>query len=149
MPDNPLRGAAHPQRRAARAALWVVLLALWAGGGCGRNKSYIPPAATAREALEAALTAWQNGEAMGKIDTISPPVQVVDTSYWFKGRKLAGYEILDEEARDDGNRGFSVRLQLEQPQDAPVVRYVVVGRSPLWVYRQEDFERLGNWEGFE
>jgi hypothetical protein len=148
MRDNPLRDRAHSQRRAARAGLSVVLLALLAGGGCGRDKSYIPPAATAREALEAALTAWQSGQAMGKIDTISPPVQVVDVD-WLKGRKLAGYEILDEEARDDGNRGFSVRLQLERPQDTPVVRYVVVGRSPLWVYRQEDFERSGNWEGYK
>jgi anaerobic ribonucleoside-triphosphate reductase len=147
MRDHPLRGGAHHRRRAARAGLAVVLLALWAGGGCGRNTSYIPPAATAREALEAALTAWQNGQAMGKIDTVSPPVQVVDID-WLKGQKLAGYEILEEEARDDGNRGFTVRLQLDQTQDAPVVRYVVVGRSPLCVWRQEDFERMAKWEGY-
>jgi hypothetical protein len=144
--DNRRQGRADHRSRSARASLLVVLLALWAGG-CGRDKSYIPSVANAREALETALTAWQNGEAMGKIDTVSPPVQVVDID-WLKGQKLSGYEILEEESREDGNRGFTVRLQMEQTQDTPLVRYVVVGRSPLCVYRQEDFERMAKWEGY-
>lgn len=132
-----------------RAVVLLLPLAIGAGSaGCGRNKSYIPSTGSAHEALEAALTAWQNGHAVGTIDTASPPVQVVDTA-WGKGQKLARYEILEEESRSDGNRWFTVRLHLQKPPGTQEVHYVVVGRSPLWVYREKDYKRSYNWEGYK
>ena len=135
----------RPIRLSGLASLMIVLSLL---AGCGRNKSYVPSTPSARQALEAALTAWQNGRAAGTIDTVTPPVQVVDST-WMKGRKLARYEIVDEESRDDGNRWFRVRLHLDAPAGTSEARYVVVGRSPLWIYREEDYKRSHSWEGYK
>jgi hypothetical protein len=129
-----------------RIATLVLPLALWASGGCGRRTGQVPPAVSARQALETALTAWQNGQKVGRIETDSTPVQAVDSG-WGKGQTLAGYEILEELTREDGRRCFKVRLQLQKPPTTQEVNYLVVGRSPLWIYREEDFKRLQGWEG--
>src|SRR5579872_2724108 len=97
------------------AALLLLPLALGAGGGCDKKNSYNPSPTSARQALEATLTAWQNGHRVGKIDTTDPPVQVVDSG-WGKGQKLGSFEILDEVSRPDGKRSFTVRLHLQKPK---------------------------------
>src|SRR5262249_10514667 len=63
--------------------------------GCARNprERYIPTADAARQALEAALNAWQNGEPPGLIDTLTPSVQVAD-SFRRAGQRLGHFEIL-------------------------------------------------------
>ncbi|HEY7326086.1 MAG TPA: hypothetical protein VH592_00495 [Gemmataceae bacterium] len=129
-----------------RFIILVLPLALLASGGCGWRKRNIPSTGTAREGLETALTAWQNGQQVGRIETDSTPVQVVDSS-WGKGQKLTGYEILEEVTREDGRRCFKVRLQLQKPPTTQEVQYLVVGKSPLWIYREEDYQRLQGWEG--
>jgi hypothetical protein len=135
--------------RRSHASLLVSLLACWTLCGCGRAKDpRITPAETARQSLGAALTAWQDGQAAGKIETTSPPVQVVD-SVWSKGRKLDSHEILSEETEEDGLRWFSVRLNLQGPQASEVVRYVVLGRSPVFVYREEDYMLSRRWKGMQ
>ncbi len=96
--------------------------------------------------MESALTAWQNGHAVGRIETASPPVQAVDSG-WGKGHKLASYEILEEVSRSDGRRCFKVRLNLQKPSATQEVHYLVVGRSPLWVFREEDYKMASSWEG--
>jgi hypothetical protein len=117
--------------------------------GCeGKTDARVTPKETARKSLEAALTSWQNGQEAGEIQTVSPPVQVVD-SVWAKGRKLASYEILGEESDEYGVRWFSVRLNLADPEASEDVRYVVKGRSPVWVYRQEDHERSRGWKAYK
>lgn len=128
-----------------RVVLLVLPLALWAGG-CGWRKGHIPSAGSARQALETALTAWQNGHKVGAIETASAPVQAVDSG-WGKGQTLASYEILEEVTREDGRRCFKVRLQLQKPLTTQEVHYLVVGKSPLWIYREEDFKRAAGWEG--
>jgi prepilin-type N-terminal cleavage/methylation domain-containing protein len=95
-----------------------------------------------------AQTAWQNGQPAGEMASVSPPVQVVD-SVWAKGRKLQSYEILSEQTEADGLRSFLVRLNLEGPKGSEEVRYIVKGRSPVWIYRQEDHERARSWEGYK
>jgi hypothetical protein len=111
------------------------------GAGCTSSNTgrYIPSGATARQSLEAALKAWQQGQPPGRIDAVSPPVQAVDCK-WQAGQKLDGFEILQEEP-GDGPRWFSVRLKLRQPSGEQVVRYVVVGRDPVWIYREDDYKR--------
>lgn len=135
--------------RRVRVVVLVSLLACSAPFGCGPGKdARVTPTATARQSLEAALNAWQNGQAAGKIEATSPPVQVAD-SVWLKGRKLQSYEILSEDTEADGLRWFSVRLNLDKPGGSEVVRYVVMGRSPVWVYRQEDYKRSQDWQGYK
>jgi hypothetical protein len=129
-----------------RGGLLCFALLMFFCPGCGRGLS--PTASRAREALSAALTAWQGGDSVGKIESASLPVMAVD-SVWHKGRKLAGFEILDEVTEDDGLRRFSVRLQLGEPAATESAQYVVVGLSPIWVYREEDYQRSRSWEGYD
>jgi hypothetical protein len=125
----------------------VLLLPLALGASGSRwRKANIPPAASARQALEAALNAWHDGHAVGRIETASPPIQVVDSG-WGSKQELASYEILEEVSRPDGRRCFKVRLNLANPPSTQEVHYLVVGKNPLWIYREEDYKRMQGWEG--
>lgn len=119
----------------------TVGLLLVVGTGCW-NKSYdkyIPSDDKARQALEAALSAWRDGKKPGPVEGAPMPVQVVDTK-WQAGQKLKDFEILQDEP-GDGPRVFSVRLTLQKPAGQKVVvRYVVLGKDPLWVYREDDYK---------
>jgi hypothetical protein len=137
-------------RRPQTSARWIVLilpLALAVGGGCGnRTPNQVPSSGDGRQALETALTAWQNGQAVDKLDNASPPIQVVDSD-WSKKQQLTKYEILEEIPRTDGRRSFKVRLYLQNPAATQDVHYLVVGNSPLWVFREEDYNSFSNWGG--
>lgn len=133
------------KRRPASVMFLILSLALWAGG-CGRGNRHIPSVGSARQALETALKAWQNGQPVGTIAAASPPVQAVDSG-WGKGQRLSSYEILEEATREDGKRRFKVRLHLQKPGNDQEVHYVVVGQSPLWVYREEDYQKAEGWGG--
>jgi hypothetical protein len=118
---------------------WGLFLAVCAGcSGKGYDK-YIPSEDKARQALEAALNAWRDGKKPGPVEGAPMPVQVVD-SEWRAGKKLQSYEIIGEEP-NEGPRVFSVRLTLQRPtgQEA-TIRYYVVGKDPLWVYREADYK---------
>ena len=125
---------------AVRRAVWCGLVLL-AGAGCGARdySKYVPPDDKARQALEAALAAWQNGQAPGKVEAGPVPIQVVD-SRWRAGQKLRGFEILKEEP-GEGPKVYSVRLTLTKPAGVQTVRYLVVGKVPLWVYREDDYKK--------
>jgi hypothetical protein len=60
-----------------------------------------------------------------------------------------GFEVLGPIDLGVG-RGFTVRLDLAPEQEGQpaeqVVRYVVFGVDPLWVFRLEDYERISHWE---
>ena len=113
-------------------------LALLCAAGCsGRsNTEFIPAEDYARSALEKALTAWQNGQPPHIMD-VSPAVEAVDRR-WKNGAKLANYEILTEESHN-GAPSFSVKLTLKQPASEKTVLYIVVGKDPLWVYSEEEY----------
>lgn len=124
--------------RAVALAACGLVLAL--SSGCGWDRSYgryKPTEATSRQALEAALDAWQGGKAPDQVGG-EPAVQVVDSA-WRNGQKISRYEIVGEEA-GDGLTFFSVRLTPKGRGAEKVVRYVVVGRDPLWVYREDDYK---------
>jgi hypothetical protein len=123
----------------ARRLLPLVFVLFAAALGCSHHtdEEYMPAQEVSRKALEAALTAWQNGQEPGTIDG-ETPVEVAD-SKWKSGQKLSKFEILSEEP-GDGPKVFSVRLTLKQPASQQTVRYVVVGRKPIWVYREEDYK---------
>jgi hypothetical protein len=130
--------------RRATGTLGIGLFLVLAAGCGGKGyERYVPSQKSARAALETALTAWQNGQPPGRIESGSPAIQATD-SQWKAGKKLASYEIVDEEP-GDGPVWFSVRLKLQNAKKEQVVRYVVVGKDPLWVYREDDYKQVTNW----
>jgi hypothetical protein len=133
-------------------ARWLLrsgcVLLLLVGGGCGGNRGferYIPAEDTARRALEVTLAAWRDGVAVDGPAHGLPALQVVDTQRR-EGQHLRGYEILGAVPAEGGHRRFAVRLLLEDPAEEQKVRYVVLGIDPLWVWRQEDLDKLMHWE---
>jgi hypothetical protein len=129
--------------RAARAPWWALLLV--GCGGCSDKTGdhLVPPAETARQALEAGLKAWQNGGRPERLEG-GPAVEVVDTLRR-PGQKLKKFTVLGE-VPGDGPRCFAVRLHLEAPAEEQRVRFVLVGIDPVWVFRYEDYEMLAHWE---
>ncbi len=59
--------------------------------------------------------------------------------------RLRSFAILGESDAENV-RQFTVRLQIEG-EDAPrLVRYNLLGRDPVWVFRLEDYEMISHWE---
>lgn len=125
----------------AAACGWVVGLAVLAG--CDKaadTGKYVPAGSSAREALEAALTKWKDGEARpGEFTAGKVKVQVVDQA-WAGGLKLQGFEITGEESASGGPRVFNVKLKTGKGEQA--AKYYVVGIDPLWVYGEADYQKL-------
>lgn len=113
--------------------------------GCskgGKESDFSPPAAKAREALEAGLNHLQAGNQPGAVPGTSPRVEIVDTKW--KAGQVKQFEITGEDTPTGDSsvpRFFKVRLTLVKgpPQE---VRYVVFGIDPLLVYREEDYQAL-------
>jgi hypothetical protein len=125
-------------------AIVVSLLLPVIQSGCGRNgepdlRRYTPNSATAREALDKALDSWHRGDPLGNDIGGSPTIRIVDASRQ-AGHKLTRYEIIAESSGESPTR-FSVRLQLENPSQELEAKYVVVGRDPIWVFREEEYTR--------
>jgi hypothetical protein len=125
----------------------LALLALAAGCGprAGGKTEYTPTAQTARQALETALNAWQEGKTLAKLAADVPNAHVVDSA-WSKGEKLGGFEIVGENLAE-GSQQFDVRLTMKTPPGRKEVRYYVVGREPMWVYRDDDYKRVIDMDG--
>jgi hypothetical protein len=119
-------------------------LLLLAAGGCGNGVASAPTGDVARAALEASLKAWRDGGKPGTVAGMDPPVQVLDTP-WGQGERLASYEILGEETGTAEKR-FDVRLTLSRPERVQEVKYYVIGRGPVMVFREEDYQRNINME---
>jgi hypothetical protein len=128
----------------ARLALVSCSLLLLAAGGCGNGGGSPPSDEVARTALEASLKAWRDGGKPGPVAGTDPPVQVLDTP-WGQGDRLASYEILGEETGTAEKR-FDVRLVLSKPERVQEVKYYVIGRGPVMVFRDEDYQRNINME---
>lgn len=124
---------------------WIIALACVICLGCGqRNQDFIPSEDTARHALEAYLTAWQNGDRSQTVAGTKPPVMSAD-GLLLAGRTLERFTVLGP-APGDAPRCFAVRLSLGNPKAELRERYVVVGLDPLWVFRYEDYEMLTHWD---
>ncbi|MBI3468203.1 MAG: hypothetical protein HY000_34800 [Planctomycetes bacterium] len=137
------------QRVNRSATGWLgsaVLLVLLAGcGGQRTNDSFVPSDATAREALQAGLDAWKEGKPPGRVQAQSSTIQVVD-SQWQSGDRLENYEVVDA-VPGDGPRQFSVRLTMKGGAGPKEVRFVIVGKDPIWVFRDTDYAQastMGN-----
>jgi hypothetical protein len=119
------------------------ILACLVVAGCGSPSSedYVPDDNAGKRALEAALTAWQNGKPMQRIEVDGGAAVQPQDSEWKSGKKLASFSIGDEVPTTEGPKQIAARLTFQgaaQPVDAV---YFVVGRDPLWVFRDRDYQR--------
>lgn len=113
--------------------------------GCGASQArYKPTSDEARTSLEATLTAWRDGQAYGSV-AATPPVQVADST-WQGGAQIESFQIGDEETDGDGSKLFSVKIKMKKPPGDQTVRYVIRGRDPVWVFREEDYKRMNNMD---
>jgi hypothetical protein len=119
------------------------VLVCLAAGGCSSatSEDYVPDENAGKRALETALTAWQKGEPMKRIESSDAAVVEPQDSEWKRGKKLASFSIGEELPTSDGPKQFSVRLTFQgEPKPVDTV-YFVVGRDPLWVFRDRDYQR--------
>lgn len=130
----------RPARVGAAAAIVIAAAAL----GCGAPEvGRVDPQRSperAEQALRSALDAWKAGQKPEALQSAASPIAVHD-SVWRSGRTLADYAILD---RNDGDVrvDFKVRLVLAGPDQEVEQTYYVWGKTPLSVYRAEDFDRI-------
>ncbi len=126
-----------------RFAAW--LLACVTSGwlaGCGdggATQRYVPEAATARGALEAALTAWKNGEPHQTIKSFETRIDVYDAR-WQSGKKLESFEIVGEGPADP-NPSYRVKLRFADTETDEEDTFLVVGIDPILVFRSQDYQR--------
>jgi hypothetical protein len=128
------------------------LLILFAAGptGCdegnadGTTPGYLPAWAEARQALDAALTAWRDAPSPLPPSLDSPTVKFVDKQRR-PGQRLLSYEVLGRSEVENA-RQFTVRLRLEDADAPQLVRYNVLGRHPVWVFRLEDYDAISHWD---
>lgn len=129
---------------ASRAWAGLLLLVFVAGcSGAKARERFYPPEDRARQALDAALAAWQRGEPPGPVSGTAPLVNFVD-SHQKSGQRLQAYTI-ESMAPGDGPRVLTVKLTLASPTQDVKARYVVYGVDPIWVVRHEDYEQLAHW----
>ena len=108
--------------------------------GCGRsNSEFHPPIESAREALEAALESWRNGEPVGTITSTDPSIDLFDARRQ-SGERLSSFEILEELPDSEGPKQFLVKLKLDG-KDSEETRYIVLGKDPLLVFREADYHQ--------
>jgi hypothetical protein len=131
-------------RRKLGAAL-VAALTLALTPGCGSSTSaYIPNAATAREDLDTALASWQKGGKPAQLMTSERPIYFVD-SQWEAGQALESYQILEETpTQSQTEKRYGAVLKMKQPLAEKRVEYIAVGRSPMWIFRDEDYVKQGS-----
>jgi hypothetical protein len=132
-------------KRYHRLALVAALPLVSLITGCGASHArFTPTAVEARTSLEAALTAWRDGKPFGPIEA-TPSVQVADSA-WQAGQQVESFEIGEEKDEGDGTKQFAVAIKMKKPPGDKSVRYFVHGRDPVWVYREEDYQRMLNMD---
>ena len=132
--------------RSFSAAACLLFLACLSVGCSGLpEKKYVPNANTAREALDASLSHWKSGAKHGRVDSQKIPVDVFDAR-WQSGKKLESYEILDEEA-SDGPKIFVVKMKTSEDKEEKELKYYVVGKNPLLVFREQDYNKASGTGG--
>ena len=131
-------------RRKLGAAL-AAALALALTPGCGSStKAYIPNAATAREDLDTALAAWQKRGKPADLMKSEHPIYFID-SQWEAGQALESYQILEENpTQSETEKRYGVVLKMKKPPAEKRIEYIAVGRSPMWIFRDEDYVKQGS-----
>jgi hypothetical protein len=147
----------QPAERHSREARFrpfgILVFSVWLLGntqGCNywhheaATPGFMPSWVEARQSLEAALTAWRDSPSPLPSTLSTRSVQFVDKRRRPNQRLLA-YEILGQLDIENA-RQFTVRLTLEGEESPQLVKYNIVGRDPVWVFRLEDYEMFSHWE---
>jgi hypothetical protein len=118
-----------------------MLLAAFAAlaAGCGHNE--IRPtgdAAGVRSAVTQALDAWKAGQSPEELKVVAPVVFINDED-WRAGRRLTGYEVLEEPQQNGSHWRTYVKLLLagEGSPQAKTVCYAVTPGSPSSIIRSD------------
>lgn len=143
MSDRRLHG-----RRVAGGVGALLAGLLLAAGGCGApappGQRFTPSESAARAALQTSLSAWQAGGPVDSLTFDGGRAHLADGQQ-AAGRRLERFEILGEGSAHSGRR-YLVQIQLDGPDPAQKVNYVVIGIDPVWVIRQQDLEMLLHWD---
>lgn len=131
--------------RSKLGAALAAALALSLAPGCGNPTSaYIPDEAQARKDLDTALASWQGGGKPAQLMTGEHPIYFVD-SQWEAGQALESYQIQEEApAQSPTEKRYMVLLKMKKPPAENRVEYVAVGRSPMWIFSDEDYKKQGS-----
>jgi len=131
--------------RFRREGLVVLVPLLGLMAGCGASHArYTPTSGEARSSLEAALTAWRDGKAIGEVEA-KPPVHMVDSA-WQGGQRLESFQIGNEEDGGDGTKQFVVKLTMKKAKGDQDVRYIVQGRDPVWIFSAEEYKHMADMD---
>jgi hypothetical protein len=136
------------KNRTGRSLLWLAVASFAAGcGDAPRGSADLdaPDLDSSKTALVASLDAWKaDRRSSGVLIGSKPSIGVVDSAR--ADRPLLEYGVVGPLMTLGKARPFAVRLVLGEPRETVAARYLVIGRDPLWVFRQEDFERMLHWE---
>ena len=115
--------------------------------GCSGNgeAKYIPSDASAHEALNAALQAWQDGHAHGPITSYKVPIDTYDAR-WQAGEKLERFEVIRSEQLDQ-HKAFRVKMKLANDPEEQEDTFLVIGNNPLMVFRKQDYDKASGVGG--
>jgi hypothetical protein len=129
-------------------ACWAALVACIPGcdrhGGEPATLGFVPSWVEARHALESSLSTWRDTPAPLPESFDIPAVQFVDKRRK-PNQRLLSFQILGQTDLEYV-RQFTVRLNVEGEESPQLVRYNVLARDPVWVYRLEDYEMMSHWE---
>ena len=142
-----VRIARIERRRLTTWACGAALLASFAGceqGGEAKTPAFVPTWEEARQAVESALSAWRDAPSPLPASFDIRAVQYVD-KHRKPDQRLLSFQVLGQ-ADIENIRQFTVRLTLEGDDSPQLVKYNVVGREPVWVFRLEDYEMFAHWE---
>jgi hypothetical protein len=145
---NRHRGLSGPLHRLGFLSGWLLLAAGPTGcdgwNAAAHGPAFLPAWSEARQALESALAAWRDAPFPLPASIDSPAVKFVDKQRR-PGQRLLSFEVLGQSEVENA-RQFTVRLRLQHEESPQLVRYNVLGRNPVWVFRLEDYEMISHWE---
>jgi hypothetical protein len=122
-------------------ACCVLVTCIISGCGASKESAYVPGEEAGRQALETALAAWRDGKPMSTINVPDGVAVQPQDSDWKSGKKLVSFSIVKEIPSTEGAKQFSVQLQFQGQPQAIETAYFIVGRDPLWVFRDRDYQR--------
>jgi hypothetical protein len=116
----------------------ALLCAVIVGGivGCGEARSYALNTDLAQSSVEVAMQAWVDG---AKPEDLKPKIIVGDAD-WGQGKRLASFEILEDDATTDGsNLHIRVKRKFrgERASSESTVKYIVSTSPAITIFPQQ------------
>jgi hypothetical protein len=135
-------------RRVSMLVWWAALGASTVGcdrlGGEPATPGFMPSWVGARQSLESVLSAWRDAPDPLPNSFSTATVQFVDKRRK-PNQRLSAFQILSQTDIENA-RQFTVRLTLDGEESPQLVKYNIVGRNPVWIFRLEDYEMFSHWE---